>query len=70
MGDILQRRDALRMPVQERREVSAEASGGSAKTKEVFPYSSENINRRIQYFAENELERHAVLNGGKEVNND
>ena len=38
--------------------------------KEVFPYSSENINRRIQYFAENELERHAVLNGGKENNND
>ena len=28
---------------------------------DVFPYTSENINRQIQYFAENELERHAVL---------
>ena len=37
--------------------------------KEVFPYNSENINRQIQYFAENELERHAVLSGGKENDN-
>ena len=36
----------------------------------VFPYTSENINRRIQYFANNELERHAVMNGGKENDND
>lgn len=35
-----------------------------------IPFTSENINRRIQYFAENELERHAVLSGGKEANND
>lgn len=37
---------------------------------EAIPFTSENINRQIQYFANNELERHAVLNGGKEVNND
>lgn len=36
----------------------------------VFPFTSENINRQIQYFAKNESERHAVLNGRKEVNND
>lgn len=37
--------------------------------KEVFPFTSENINRQIQYFAKNEPERHAVLNGGKENDN-
>ena len=48
----------------------ARTSEGPADMKEVFPYNSENINRRIQYLAENELERHAVLNGGKENDND